>query len=124
MRVECDETPARPVAEEADDAVERLARILKEAKLDCWCRVNLTDAIETFRRLEAQRREKRSLDQAFRSRKEILGLMVYLEDLDRIMSPDFDARVCAETAQVFDDIASAAHEGAESLRRLCARTGE
>lgn len=107
------------LGERADSGVERLTRVLKGAKLDCWCRENLMKAIESFERLEAQRRERRSLDGAFQSRKEILGLLVFLEDLDRIMSPDFDARVCAETAQVFDDIAEAARRGAESLRRLC-----
>jgi hypothetical protein len=107
--------------EAADSGLERLTRVLKGAELDCWCRENLLKAIESFERLEAQRRERRSLDGAFQSRKEILGLLVFLEDLDRIMSPDFDARVCVETAQVFDDIAEAARRGARALRRLCAR---
>lgn len=105
--------------EEADGAIERLTRVLKEAELDCWCRDNLAQAIESFERLEARRRERRSLDAAYAARKEILGLLVFLEDLDRIMRPEFDARVCGETAQVFDDIAEAARRGAESLRRLC-----
>lgn len=122
MGVRRDQDPQQPtLGDVVDSGVERLMRVLKSAELDCWCRENLMRAIESFERLEAQRRERRSLDGAFQSRKEILGLLVFLEDLDRIMSPEFDARVCAETAQVFDDIAEAARRGAQALRRLSAR---
>ena len=107
--------------ESAENGLERLARVLKQADLDCACRENLTRAIESFERLEAQRRERRSLDEAYRSRKEILGHLVFLEDLDRIMGPGLDRQVCAETAQVFEDIAAAARRGAVSLRKLAGR---
>ena len=109
--------PSAP-EENGDSAVERLTRVLKQADLDCACRDNLTRAIESFERFEAQRRERRSLEGAYRSRKEILGLLVFLEDLDEIMRPGLDRQVCAETAQVFDDIAEAARRGAAALRKL------
>ncbi len=116
--------PEPPAPEESGDrAVERLTRVLRQADLDCSCRENLTRAIEGFERFEAQRRERRSLEGAYRSRKEILGLLVFLEDLDRIMRPGLDAQVCAETAQVFDDIAEAAHRGAAALRKLSGEAG-
>jgi hypothetical protein len=111
--------PEGPVPEETNDgAVERLTRVLKQADLDCACRENLTRAIESFERFEAQRRERRSLEGAYRSRKEILGLLVFLEDFDQIMRPALDPQVCAEMAQVFDDIAEAARRGAAALRKL------
>lgn len=113
---------ARPGPDEsADSTVERLTRVLRQAELDCRCRDNLTRAIESFERLETARRERRSLDAAYDARKEILGLLVFLEDLDRIVAPAFDPRVCAETAQVFDDLAAAARRGAASLRALSDR---
>lgn len=111
-----------------DDALERLARVLKQADLDCACRENLTRAIESFERLEAQRRQRRSLDDAYHSRREILGLLVFLEDLDQIVHPashcGVSPDVCAETAQVFEDIAEAARRGAASLRKLGADAGD
>lgn len=105
-------------AEDAEGGIERLTRVLAQADLDCWCRENLTRAIERFEALEAQRRQRRSLDAAYAGRREILGLLVFLEDLDRIMDPAFDRAVCAEMAQVFDDMAAAARRGADSLRTL------
>lgn len=115
----CDPGPA-VAPEDADSGIERLTRVLAQADLDCWCRENLTRAIERFEELEAQRRQRRSLDAAYASRREILGLLVFLEDLDRIMDPAFDRAVCAEMAQVFDDMAAAARRGADSLRTLAA----
>ena len=115
---------APPAPEESgDNAIERLTRVLRQADLDCACRDNLTRAIESFERFEAQRRERRSLDGAYRSRKEILGLLVFLEDLDEIMRPGLDRQICAETARVFDDIAEAARRGAAALRKLSGDAG-
>ncbi len=97
---------------------------MREAELDCACRETLFRAIETFRRLETRRRERRALDTAFARRREILGLLVFLDDLERIVDPAFDAGVCSEMARVFEDIAEAATRGAASLHRLAEAEAE
>lgn len=108
----------RPGEDGAAGSIERLTRLLREAELDCACRETLFRAIETFERLETRRRERRALGTAFARRREILGLLVFLDDLERIVEPAFDASVCTEMARVFEDIAEAAQQGAASLHRL------
>lgn len=104
--------------ESAEPAIARLTRVLRDAELDCACRENLFRAIESLERPETRRRQRRALDAAFALRRDILGLLLFLDDLDRIVDPAFDASVCAEMARVFEDIAEAATQGAVSLRRL------
>lgn len=110
--------PGAEPEEGADRAIERLTRVLRDSELDCSCRENLFRAIESFEWLEARRRQRRALDSAFARRREILGHLVFLDDLDRIVDPAFDATVCTEMARVFEDIAEAAGQGAASLRQL------
>jgi hypothetical protein len=68
--------------------------------------------------LERRRVVRRNLADARAQRDRIEAFLVFLEELDELESTEPDQSVYKEMSLLFDDIASAAEQGAELMRQL------
>lgn len=100
--------------------VRRLATVLQGVELDCECRTRLDQALARFEALENRRSAREQLATARRQRERIEAIFQFLHDLDGLAPTEQDHGLYEEIALLFDDIAEAAAEGAEAMRRLAA----
>lgn len=102
------------------EVVRRLANILQGVELNCECRSRLDLALSRFQGLESRRTAREQLANAHRQRDRIEAVFFFLRDLDELAPTEQDHSLYTEMALLFDDIATAAAEGARSLRHLSA----
>lgn len=102
------------------DVIARLTTAMKNARLDCQCRSQLDEALDRFAAMERRRGMRADLADACGQRRRIEAILVFLQDLDDLGATEQDYSVYNDIALLFDDIASAAAEGAEAMRRLYA----
>ena len=102
----------------AIDVVSRFATVIRNAKLDCECRLRLDQTLVRFMALERRRVVRRNLSDARTQRDRIEAFLVFLTELDELESTEPDQSVYKEMSLLFDDIASAAEQGAELMRQL------
>lgn len=99
-------------------AVARLTAVIKEARLDCGCKSKLDETLARFAMLEQRRTTQEHFLNARYRREQIETLLYFLNDLDELGPTEQDRSVYLDIALLFDDIASIAREGAQSMRRL------
>nr|WP_292838672.1 hypothetical protein [Mesorhizobium sp.] len=100
------------------DIVARLTAVVKNARLDCECRSQLDEALDRFAAMERRRTIRSDLSKAGSQRRKIEAILLFLQDLDDLKTTEQDYSVFKDVALLFDDIAIAAKEGAEAMRRL------
>lgn len=100
------------------EVVRRLATILQGVELDCECRSRLDQALARFEGLESRRTARERLAHARRQRERIEAVLHFLRDLDELAPTEQDHSLYTEMALLFDDVATAAAEGARSMRQL------
>lgn len=100
------------------EVVSRLAIIIRNAKLDCECRLRLDETVTRFVAFERRRMLRRNLFGARTRRDRIEALLVFLKELDDMESAEPDHSVYKEIALLFEDIANAARQGADLMRQL------
>jgi hypothetical protein len=98
--------------------VERLSNLLDGVDLDCACRARLDDALTRFTDLERLRERRQLLADARHQVVRIGALLDFLKELDELGFNEADRTVFAEVAQLFEDVAEAARQGAADARRL------
>jgi hypothetical protein len=100
------------------DVVARLTTVVRNARLDCECRSQLDKALDRFAAMERRRTMRGDLSYACNQRRKIESLLLFLQDLDDLKATEQDCSVFQDIALLFDDIANAAREGADAMRRL------
>jgi hypothetical protein len=100
------------------DIVARLTTVIRNASLDCACRSQLDEALDRFAAMERRRAILRDLSDASSRRRKIEAILFFLRDMDDLKATEQDYSVFREVALLFDDIADAAREGGEAMRRL------
>lgn len=93
---------------------------MKNARLDCECRSQLDEALDRFAALERRRAMLGNLSNARSQRRKIEAILLFLRDLDDLKATEQDYSVYKDIAFLFEDIANAAREGADAMRRLYA----
>jgi hypothetical protein len=106
------------------DVVARLTAAMKNARLDCECRSQLDEALDRFAAMERRRTMRGDLSNACNQRRKIEAILLFLQDLDDLKATEQDYSVFKDVALLFDDIANAAREGADAMRRLYASNDE
>lgn len=99
-------------------AVRRFATLMKDVQLDCECRSRLDEALARFAALEERRLACQHLANARRQRERIVAALVFLQDLDDLVATESDRSVFLDIAMLFEEIATTATTGAESMRQL------
>ncbi len=107
---------------ESANLIARISNVLTEIDLNCECRSQVRDAIARFETLEDTRQAHHALVQARNHRHRIGALMALLADLDEIGWNEADSSIYLELSDLFEDIATAAREGAAATRQLHRRT--
>jgi hypothetical protein len=108
-----------PTARHVDTTVvRRLATLMKEVQLDCACHARLDEALARFAALEERREASRHLASARLQRDRIAAVLFFLQDLDELVATENDRSVYLDIALLFDDIATTAKTGADSVRQL------
>lgn len=107
---------------ESANLIARISNVLTEIDLNCECRSRVRDAIARFETLEDTRQAHHALAQARNHRHRIGALMALLADLDEIGWNEADSSIYLELSDLFEDIATAAREGAAATRQLDRRT--
>ncbi len=102
----------------AMEVVARLAAVIKEARLECECRLKLDETLERFAALERKRLARGHLSDARHRRERIEAILFFLKDLDELEATEQDRSVYVDIALLFDDIAVNAREGALAMRQL------
>jgi hypothetical protein len=97
---------------------------MKNARLDCECRSQLDEALDRFAAMERRRTMRGDLSNACNQRRKIEAILLFLQDLDDLKATEQDYSVFKDVALLFDDIANAAREGADAMRRLYASNDE
>jgi hypothetical protein len=110
--------PPAPPGETSDPLVGRLANLLSGVDLDCACRAKLDDALARFANLERIRERRQLLSDARQQVARINALLDFLKEVDDLGLNEADRTVFDEVAQLFEDVASAARQGAADARRL------
>ena len=100
------------------DVITRLTEAMKNARLDCECRSQLDEALDRFAAMERRRMMRGNLSNACSQRRKIEAILLFLRDLDDLKATEQDYSVYKDVAFLFDDIADAAREGADAMRRL------
>jgi hypothetical protein len=103
---------------EVDPLVGRLANLLSGVDLDCACRTKLDDALARFADLERLRERRQLLADARQQVARINTLLDFLRELDDLGLNEADRTVFDEVAQLFEDVAAAARQGAADAQRL------
>lgn len=103
---------------ESVNLIARISNVLTEIDLNCECRSRVRDAIARFETLEDTRQAHHALAQARNHRHRIGALMALLADLDEIGWNEADSSIYLELSDLFEDIATAAREGAAATRQL------
>jgi len=111
-------TAKRPGTDPAGDVVARLTAAMKNARLNCECHSQLDEALDRFATMERRRSMRDNLAGACRQRRKIEAILFFLQDLDGLKATEEDHSVYQDIAFLFDDIAIAAREGADAMRRL------
>lgn len=106
---------------ESANLIARISNVLTEIDLNCECRRRVRDAIARFESLEDTRQAHHALVQARNHRHRIGALMALLADLDEIGWNEADSSIYLELSDLFEDIATAAREGAAATRQLYRR---
>ncbi len=103
-----------------DIVLSRVRDRLVDVDLDCRCRAEVKDRLDSL--AEDGRREALlgALSQARAMRAAIGGLLAFLDELDGMGPDEDDLSAFAEAAGIFDDIDQAAASGAAALRRCLA----
>jgi hypothetical protein len=68
--------------------------------------------------MERRRTMRRDLSNACSRRRKIEVILLFLQDLDDLEATEQDYSVFKDVALLFDDIANAAREGTDPMRRL------
>lgn len=105
-------------ASESANLIARISNVLTEIELNCECRSRVRDAIARFETLEETRQAHHALARARNHRHRIGALVALLADLDEIGWDEKDASIYRELADLFEDIATSAREGAAATRSL------
>lgn len=100
------------------DVIARLTAVMKNAQLDCECRSQLDEALDRFAAMERTRTIRGDLSNADSQRRKIEAILLFLRDLDDLKATEQDHSVFKDIALLFDDIADAAREGADAMRRV------
>jgi hypothetical protein len=100
------------------NVIARLTTVVKNARLDCECRSQLDEALDRFAAMERRRTMRGDLSNACDQRRRIESILLFLQDLDDLKATEQDHSVFKDIALLFDDIADAAKEGADAMRRL------
>ena len=103
---------------ESASLIARISNVLTEIDFSCECRSRVRDAIARFETLEDTRQAHQALVQARNHRHRIGALMALLADLDEIGWNEADSSIYLELSDLFEDIATAAREGAAATRQL------
>lgn len=103
---------------ESANLIARISNVLTEIDLNCECRSRVRDAIARFETLEDTRQAHHALAQARNHRHRIGALMALLADLDEIGWNELDSSIYMELSDLFEDIATAARDGAAATRLL------
>jgi len=98
--------------------IARISNVLTEIDLNCECRSRVREAIARFETLEETRQAHSALARARNQRHRIGALMALLADLDEIGWDELDSSIYLELSDLFEDIATAAREGAAATRSL------
>ena len=98
--------------------VRLLATLMKDVQLDCECRSRLDEALARFAALEERRLACQYLASARRQRERIEAVLFFLQDLDDLVATESDRSVFLDIALLFEDIATTATTGADSMRQL------
>jgi hypothetical protein len=114
--------PAMSALAESASLIARISNVLTEIDLSCECRSRVRDAIARFETLEDTRQAHHALAQARNHRHRIGALMALLADLEEIGWNEADSSIYLELSDLFEDIATAAREGAAATRQLDRRT--
>ncbi|MGO4558210.1 hypothetical protein [Mesorhizobium sp. 2RAF21] len=101
------------------DVIARLTAVTKNVRLDCECRSRLDEALDRFAALERRRAKLGNLSNACGQRRKIEAILLFLQDLDDLKATEADHSVYNDIAFLFEDIATAALEGAWAMRQLC-----
>jgi len=100
------------------DVVARLTAAMKNARFDCECRSRLDEALDRFAVMERRRTMRNDLSDACSQRRKIEAILLFLQDIDDLKVTEQDYSVFKDVALLFDDIADAAKQGADAMRRL------
>jgi hypothetical protein len=100
------------------EVASRLAIVIRNAKLDCECRLRLNTALARFVALERRRVIRTTLLEARARRDQIEAFLEFLKELDDLRASEPDVSVHKEMATLFEDIANAARQGADLMRQL------
>lgn len=106
------------------DVVTRLTAAMKSARFDCECRSQLNEALDRFAVMERRRAMRGDLSDACSQRQKIEAILLFLQDLDDLKATEQDYSVFRDVALLFDDIADAAKQGADAMRRLYSSNDE
>ena len=99
-----------------------LSNVLTEIDLNCECRSRVRNAIARFETLEDTRQANHALAPARNHRHRIGTLTALLADLYEIGWNEAESSIYLELSDLFEDIATAAREGAAATRHLHRRT--
>jgi hypothetical protein len=106
---------ARPAGTEM---VARLAAVIRDARLDCACRLELDEALKRFALMESRRAARRHLADARACRKRIETILFFLRDVDELGPAEPDSTVYTDIVLLFEEIERTARAGADATRRL------
>lgn len=106
------------------DVVTRLTAAMKNARFDCECRSQLDEALDRFAVMERRRTMRSDLSNACSQRRKIEAILLFLQDLDDLKATEQDYSVFRDVALLFDDIADAAKQGSDAMRRLYSSNDE
>lgn len=106
------------------DIVTRLTAAMKNAQFDCECRSQLDEALDRFAVMERRRTMRSDLSNACSQRRKIEAILLFLQDLDDLKATEQDYSVFRDVALLFDDIADAAKQGSDAMRRLYSSNDE
>lgn len=106
------------------DIVTRLTAAMKNARFDCECRSQLDEALDRFAVMERRRTMRSDLSNACSQRRKIEAILLFLQDLDDLKATEQDYSVFRDVALLFDDIADAAKQGSDAMRRLYSSNDE
>ncbi|MGV8839816.1 MAG: hypothetical protein ACWA6X_05875 [Bauldia sp.] len=101
---------------EATDLVTRFETLMSAVRLDCACEVPFRGALKRFTSLEHRRLKRKTLAEARGRKDDIIARLAFLAELETLTEGESDRSAFAESARLFNEISTAAHEAADLLR--------
>ena len=98
--------------------VDKMRLELAGIDLACNCRDTLDELLEQLRSRLWRQERTQALADARVMRDRIAGFLRFLEELDDLTSEEQDRTCFQEISTTFEDVAAAAHAGADAARRI------